>query len=235
MDIEKKNVIYKLNNNVGMMKFMLIFMACTSLICSICCSLSLSVLKEDNFSEIFTMFMGTYFILIGLNGSGFLESLNNRGNSCFYETYAIVPVKREYIISQEFRFWKYVPIVSSIILTMINLTYFINPVTREISGYFVLITVSNIILLFFDYFGRFHKNKFAFMMKTIGFFICALGVFISLRNVFVRECIKFLKLEIFKGIAGIPMIVISLMIVPIFFVLHYKYTLRNSRKISAWY
>ena len=60
-------------------------------------------------------------------------------------------------------------------------------------------------------------------MKKIGFVICALGVTISLNEDFSNECIKFFKLEIFKSLAGIPMILISLMIVPIFFALHHNF------------
>ena len=236
MDIEKKKVIYQLNTNVSLMKFMLIFMLCASTICVGLYIPGLYTLRTENLTGVPTLVMGFYLIPLALNGVGFLKTWEKKQNNYnFYDIYTVVPVKREYIIQQEFKFWKYIPIFSGVLLLVTNILYFLNPALKEISGYFVFITVTNIILVVSDFFARFHRKKAAGLIKIIWVLMCSLCICFNVIESVNNAFIEFMRLDVFKHMAGIPMVVLSLLIVPFMFTLHYKYPYGKNRKSAAWY
>ena len=235
MDKEKKDVLYNLKANMTSMKSVMVISLSAAAIMICLYFYMLFNLKTDDFEGIFSTFCGFYIIIVSMNGMGFLRGWEKKRENCFYDIYAIVPVKRESIIEEEFKYWKYIPICSSVCLCIINMLYFLNPVTKGISGYFVILTVSNIIGLFADYFSRFHRNKIGGIIKIAWIIIYCLIITLNLSEYLNNIFMDFLRLDIFEFMAGIPMVVLSLLVVPVTFIFHYKYSCENSKKIAAWY
>lgn len=238
MDIEKKKAIYQLNTNVSFIKFMEIFILFAATAC-ICIYIPvLYKLTGDNISDVPTLIMGFYLIPMAMNGMGFLVYWHKKQNSNiynYYDVYTILPVKREYIIQQEFRFWKYIPIFSGVLLSITNILYFLNPVLKSISGYFVFITISTITMVVSDFFARFHRKKSGGIIKTIWMVICCLYVCLNSISVVNSAFVKFIEMDVFQYFAGVPMLILSLILIPCLFIIHYKYPYSTNRKSAAWY
>lgn len=232
---EKREALYNFKANMISMKSMMIIALSASALMIGSYFYVLYNLKTDNFGEIISTFSGFYIVVMSMNGMGFLRTWEKKRQNCFYEIYAIVPIKREYIIEEEFKYWKYIPIFTGVFSSIINILYFLNPVIKGISGYFVILTISNIIGIVTDYFSRFYRNKFLGIMKIVWIITICLIITLNLSEVINNYFMNFLRLDLFEHMAGIPMLVLSIIIVPVIFIFHYKYTSKNSKKISAWY
>lgn len=193
-------------------------------------------------------FTGYYLLLLAYNGIGFIReparpflknSKKNTNEPSFYHIYPILPVKRQDLLKEDFRYWKYNVILADITLTITNMIYFMNPFLKKLSGYFVFITLAITLGFIFDFASRFHRKRWACIGKVIVMliYVVTIGIlyFNALSNYSINMFIfNFLNWDLFTYFAGIPMLIVSIALAPIIFFIYDRYT-GKGRKSAAWY
>lgn len=244
MTKEREKAVYDFNPNMRYIKMtMIIMFICVVIIVTNSC-LSIYNLKPDGFDNLLLPLSG-YFILFAFSGANFLSDRNvresfskNNGNTSFLDIYPVIPVTRKYLMQQEFKYWKYTAIFTSIALIATNIVYFSNPVLKTIPGYCVFITLTTSLAKLFQFAAKFHRKKWgeiglmAFAIAYIVIIILStVTLFKDLTNIFL---IKLLKCRILEPLAGIPMLIVSFSLVPIIFFIYYRFTIK-AKKADAWY
>lgn len=237
MNEEKKKAIYRLNSNLSIMKFTEIFVLMSAIFCCIIYIVCFYISdNEKTINSAACQVIGFIMIPMATNAVGFLVNSKAKARvNVVYDMYAILPINRAYLIEQDFRYWKFMPVCLAVVLTALNTVYLVRDNLERISGYFVLITVIGIIMVIGDYYARFRRVNGGAIIKTILVILCACIPCIILTNSGEKLYIKFIELDFFKNIAGIPMFILSLALVPYVFLMHNKYAYKEDRKSAAWY
>lgn len=206
--------------------------------------------KPDKLDELITVcsFVGFHLFIFAYTEDGFIReparffrktASNNDTNMMFYNLYPVVPVKREYLLKEDFRYWKYTVILADATLTITNIIYFTNPALKNLPGYFVFVTLATSLGIIFDFAGRFYKKRWMGIGKltiTITYAVAILLQCFSLWSSHSNYTIlyKFFECSIFRHFAGIPMLIVSIALAPVIFFIYNRYT-SDGRKAAAWY
>lgn len=244
MTKEIEKAVYEFNPNMRHIKLtMIITFICAAIIVSNCCFFMYN-LKSNDFANLLSPISG-YFLIFVFNSPDFLSDRNvknhflkNSGNTSFYDVYPVIPVTRKYLMQQEFKYWKYTAIFTSIALIATNIVYFSNPVLKTIPGYFIFITLTTSLAKLFQFAAKFHRKKWGeigLMAFAITYILIIIISTFSLFNDLVNTFfITFVQYKILKPLAGIPMLMISFALVPVIFFIYYKFTIKGKRA-DAWY
>lgn len=241
------NAIFKLNPNITTSKIFLIALFVIGIFnISIYCIIFYQMKKVD-INGILNSVVGYELLSACCTGLGFYvnssdaEKLRHtkRGNSNFFDVYPILPIQKTTIYQLEFKYWKYSLFSVSLALIATNVIFLMNETLKSIAGYFVIITLITILTVSFYFAERFFLKRWAKIGKFVCTILYLLLIFANLIDLVTTKHIsKYMlacfKLKIFQPLSGIPMILLSIAVVPVILFLYKKYV-GKSRKLSAWY
>lgn len=154
-----------------------------------------------------------------------------------YDLYSLLPLTKENILNEETKFLTTSVILSAIYIIGLNCVYLINPVLKDVAGLFVITTLLMVIFMSITYLSKYYTFKHSGALIISGVVIYMIIVVINSILLMIDKTIyviHFLGLDFFKTFAGIPMLVISVLYVPILYCIHMKLPV-NKRKLAAWY
>lgn len=154
-----------------------------------------------------------------------------------YETVAILPVKKKELIIMDIKILSSFLVFLLVSLIGANIIYLINPDLKNTAGYFVIITLNSVIIAVGDFFAKYYYKRIGYIMEWCGVFTYCLLIIVNIIMNFNTKANRiinsFLGLSVFRLFAGIPMIILCALVIPILYMV-YKKTDFKKGKMTVW-
>ena len=170
------------------------------------------------------------------NKSKMLNSSYNNDKKA-YEMISILPVKKYELISMDIKISGGTILFLAFALIGSNVIYAINPYLEKSAGYFVIITLNSLIIVVSDFFAKYYYKHIAYIMELCGIVAYCILILVNIIMQFnskIKHIVNiFLDFNVFKILAGIPMIVLCLLTV-MTLCMAYKKTDFERGEMSTW-
>lgn len=154
-----------------------------------------------------------------------------------YETISILPVKKKELIIMDIKVLSSIFVLLFVSLIGANIIYLINTDLKDSAGYFVIITLSSIAISVGDFFVKYYFKRIGFIMEWSGIAVYCLLVVVNLimnsSDKVNRIVNSFLGINVFRLFAGIPMIVLCFLVIPLLYLIYKKTDFKNG-KMAVW-
>lgn len=154
-----------------------------------------------------------------------------------YETIAILPVKKKEIIKMDIKILSSICAFLVVSLIVGNIMYLINSNLKNFAGCFVIITLSSVNMVVGDFLSRYYYKRIGYIMElfsvVILFLVVAVNFIMSFNSKLNEIANSFLGLYVFRLLAGTPMIVLCLLVIPRLYMIYQK-TDFDKGKMAVW-